>query len=58
VSRQRGWWAAPWWAKGCGLTLVLPPCLPAPQVLGLVPSIVKAWRSSGCMRGLDWSSIR
>ena len=28
------------------------------QVLGLVPSIVKAWRASDCMRGLDWSRLR
>lgn len=27
-------------------------------MLGLVPSMVKTWRSSGCMEGLDWSSIR
>lgn len=28
------------------------------NVLGLVPSIVKAWRASDCMSGLDWSSLR
>jgi acetyl-CoA synthetase len=28
------------------------------RMLGLVPSIVDAWQSSDCMRGLDWSSIR
>ena len=27
-------------------------------MLGLVPSIVKAWRRTGCMAGLDWSSLR
>ncbi|KAL4429385.1 hypothetical protein ABPG77_005159 [Micractinium sp. CCAP 211/92] len=27
-------------------------------MLGVVPSIVKAWRASGCMQGLDWSCIR
>lgn len=27
-------------------------------MLGLVPSIVSAWQSSDCIRGLDWSSIR
>jgi acetyl-CoA synthetase len=27
-------------------------------MLGLVPSLVRAWRQSGCMRGLDWSRIR
>eukprot|EP00899_Mesostigma_viride_P003230 jgi/Mesvir1/12908/Mv25031-RA.1 len=27
-------------------------------MLGLVPSIVKAWRASGCMAGVDWSAIR
>eukprot|EP00884_Botryococcus_braunii_P002914 jgi/Botrbrau1/12623/Bobra.0169s0150.1 len=26
--------------------------------LGLVPSIVKAWRASGCMQGLDWGAVR
>jgi acyl-coenzyme A synthetase/AMP-(fatty) acid ligase len=28
------------------------------NVLGLVPSIAKAWRSSGCMAHLDWSSLK
>lgn len=28
------------------------------NVLGLVPSIVKAWRSSNCMARLDWSSVK
>eukprot|EP00193_Tetraselmis_chui_P015357 CAMPEP_0177772580 /NCGR_PEP_ID=MMETSP0491_2-20121128/12322_1 /TAXON_ID=63592 /ORGANISM="Tetraselmis chuii, Strain PLY429" /LENGTH=718 /DNA_ID=CAMNT_0019290447 /DNA_START=601 /DNA_END=2758 /DNA_ORIENTATION=+ len=28
------------------------------SMLGLVPSMVKAWRSSGCMAGLDWGCIR
>ena len=28
------------------------------NVLGLVPSIVKAWRSDDRMRGLDWSAIK
>lgn len=28
------------------------------SVLGLVPSIVKAWRSTDCMSGLDWGSLR
>ena len=27
-------------------------------MLGVVPSLVKAWRGSGCMEGLDWSAIR
>lgn len=27
-------------------------------ILGTVPSIVKAWRQSSCMDGLDWSKIR
>ena len=27
-------------------------------MLGLVPSLVRAWRQSECMRGLDWSKIR
>lgn len=28
------------------------------QMLGLVPSIVKHWRSTDCMKDLDWKSIR
>ncbi|KAH9327778.1 hypothetical protein KI387_007956, partial [Taxus chinensis] len=27
-------------------------------VLGTVPSMVKTWKSTGCMEGLDWSHIR
>jgi acetyl-CoA synthetase len=27
-------------------------------MLGLVPSLVKAWRASDCTEGLDWSAIR
>ena len=27
-------------------------------MLGLVPSLVSAWRSTGCLEGLDWSRIR
>jgi acetyl-CoA synthetase len=27
-------------------------------MLGVVPSLVKAWRASDCMLGLDWSAIR
>lgn len=27
-------------------------------MLGVVPSLVKAWRASRCMEGLDWSAIR
>ena len=27
-------------------------------MLGVVPSLVRTWRSSGCMEGLDWSGIR
>ena len=27
-------------------------------MLGVVPSLVRAWRSSGCMEGLDWTAIR
>jgi acetyl-CoA synthetase len=26
-------------------------------MLGAVPSLVRAWRNSGCLQGLDWSSI-
>ena len=27
------------------------------EVLGVVPSIVKAWRSSGCMEGIEWPAL-
>jgi acetyl-CoA synthetase len=27
-------------------------------MLGVVPALVKTWRNSGCMEGLDWSSIK
>lgn len=27
-------------------------------MLGLVPSLVRAWRASDCMAGLDWSALR
>jgi len=27
-------------------------------MLGVVPSLVKTWRATGCMGGLDWSAIR
>ncbi|MFC1452541.1 AMP-binding protein [Verrucomicrobiota bacterium] len=27
-------------------------------MLGVVPSLVRAWRRTGCMKGLDWRSIR
>ncbi len=27
-------------------------------MLGVVPSIVKHWKASGCMEGLDWSAIK
>ena len=27
-------------------------------MLGVVPSLVKAWRHTGCMNGLDWSAIK
>lgn len=27
-------------------------------MLGLVPSLVKTWRNSACMEGLDWSAIK
>ena len=28
------------------------------NLLGVVPSLVKAWKSSGCLAGLDWSGIK
>lgn len=27
-------------------------------LLGVVPTLVKAWRNSGCLEGLDWSAIQ
>jgi acetyl-CoA synthetase len=27
-------------------------------LLGVVPSLVSAWRTSGCLQGLDWSRLR
>ena len=27
-------------------------------MLGVVPSLVRGWRASGCLAGLDWSAIR
>ncbi len=27
-------------------------------LLGIVPSLVKAWRATDCMKGLDWSEIK
>ena len=28
------------------------------SVLGVVPSLVRAWKETGCMEGLDWSAIK
>jgi acetyl-CoA synthetase len=28
------------------------------NILGLVPSLVSAWKTTGCMQGLDWSAIK
>jgi acetyl-CoA synthetase len=28
------------------------------RMLGVVPSLVKAWQNAGCVRGLDWTSIK
>ncbi len=28
------------------------------NMLGVVPSLVRVWRSTGCMKGLDWSAIK
>lgn len=27
-------------------------------MLGVVPSLVRAWKNSGCMKGLDWTAIK
>lgn len=28
------------------------------NILGVIPTLVKQWRKSGCMEGLDWSAIK
>jgi len=28
------------------------------NMLGLVPSLVRVWKNSGCIKGLDWSNIK
>jgi acetyl-CoA synthetase len=28
------------------------------SLLGVIPSLVKTWRTTGCIEGLDWSAIR
>ena len=28
------------------------------NILGVVPSLVRAWKESGCMEGLDWSAVK
>lgn len=28
------------------------------NMLGVVPSLVRAWKNTGCMRGLDWTAIK
>jgi len=28
------------------------------NMLGVVPSLVRAWKDSGCMQGLDWSALK
>jgi len=28
------------------------------NILGVVPSLVKTWKTTGCMQGLDWSAIK
>src|SRR5262249_33304580 len=28
------------------------------SLLGVIPSLVKTWRATGCMEGLNWSAIR
>lgn len=28
------------------------------NMLGVVPSLVRAWKKTGCMRGLDWTAIK
>lgn len=68
-----GWMMGPWLIYAsllCDAALVL--YLGAPQergfgelvrdarvtMLGVVPSLVRTWRKTGCMDGLDWSAIR
>jgi acyl-coenzyme A synthetase/AMP-(fatty) acid ligase len=68
-----GWMMGPWLVMSCllnGAAMALFTGSPVERqfgqfissarvaVLGLVPSIVRSWKSSGCMRGIDWHSIR
>jgi acetyl-CoA synthetase len=68
-----GWMMGPWLIYAALInrgTIALYPDVPTTRefglfiqeakvtLLGLVPSLVRAWRESGCMEGLDWSRIK
>ncbi|RKX34756.1 MAG: AMP-dependent synthetase [Verrucomicrobia bacterium] len=68
-----GWMMGPWLIYAALInraTIALYPDVPTGRgfgafvrdagvtMLGLVPSLVRSWRESGCMEGLDWSRIR
>jgi acetyl-CoA synthetase len=68
-----GWMMGPWLVYAALInraTIALYPDVPTGRgfgkfvqdagvtMLGLVPSLVRSWRESGCMEGLDWSRIR
>ncbi|MEZ5278049.1 MAG: AMP-binding protein [Opitutaceae bacterium] len=68
-----GWMMGPWLIYGALInraTIALFPDAPTGRafgqfvqdagvtMLGLVPSLVRSWRASRCMEGLDWSRIR
>ena len=68
-----GWMMGPWLIYASlinGATIALYDGIPTSRqycefvqdakvnVLGVVPTLVGAWRAGGCVEGLDWSSIR
>lgn len=68
-----GWMMGPWLIFACLLnraTIALYEGTPTGKnfgmfvqdakvsVLGVVPTLVKTWRASGCMEGMDWSAIK
>jgi acetyl-CoA synthetase len=68
-----GWMMGPWLIYAALInraTIALYPDVPTGRgfgafvqnagvtLLGLVPSLVRSWRESGCMEGLDWSRIK
>ncbi len=68
-----GWMMGPWLVYASLInraTLALYPGVPTDRefgrfvqhanvsMLGVVPTLVRAWKNSGCMSGLDWQAIR